>query len=87
MDKWEEQLSCALACHRCSAGLGANEKRILSVYDHQPICMQCKQEEEQRPDYETIAREMIGTCMAETEMLYSDPGGYCFHHFYPFACK
>jgi hypothetical protein len=24
--------------------------------------------------------------MAETELLYSDPRGYCFHHFYPFTC-
>jgi hypothetical protein len=25
--------------------------------------------------------------MAETELLYSDPNGYCFHHFYPFTCR
>ena len=30
---------------------------------------------------------MIGQCLAETELLYGDPGGYCFHHFYPFTCK
>ena len=87
MDNWEEQLSCATACHRCNAALGVYEKRILSVYDHQPICLACKAQEEQRSDYETVSREMIGTCMAETETLYGDPGGYCFHHFYPFACK
>jgi hypothetical protein len=87
MDKWEEMLTCALACHRCGADLGPQDKRILSVYDHQPVCLPCKKEEERRPDYEEVARQMIGTCMAETEILYSDPGGYCFHHFYPFACK
>jgi hypothetical protein len=25
--------------------------------------------------------------MAETEVLYSDPQGYCLHHFYPFTCR
>jgi hypothetical protein len=25
--------------------------------------------------------------MAETELLYGDPSGYCFHHFYPFTCR
>lgn len=87
MDKWEEKLTCALACHRCDAGLGPQERRILSVYDHEPICLACKKQEEQQPDYESVSREMIGTCMAETEVMYSDPGGYCFHHFYPFTCK
>jgi hypothetical protein len=29
---------------------------------------------------------MIGACMAETEVMYSDPGGYCYYHFYPFKC-
>ncbi len=87
MDKWEERLSCALACHLCGAPLGKDDKRILSVYDHEPICMACKKAEEQRPDYEAVSRETIGQCMAETEVLYSDPGGYCLHHFYPFTCK
>ena len=87
MDKWEEKLSCAVACHRCNANLKADDKRILSVYDHEPICLACKQKEEDQGDYEAISRSMVGTCMADTEMLYSDPGGYCFHHFYPFTCK
>jgi hypothetical protein len=30
---------------------------------------------------------MIEQCMADTEVLYSDPGGYCYSHFYPFKCK
>lgn len=87
MDKWEEKLSCALACHRCGTALGPNDNRILSVYDHEPICMACKKAEEQRPDYESVSRQTIGSCMAETEVMYGDPGGYCLHHFYPFSCK
>ena len=87
MDQWEKELSCALSCHRCNASLNPDDKRILSVYDHEPICLACKQAEEKKPDYETVSRSMIGTCMAETETLYSDPGGYCLYHFYPFTCK
>ncbi|RJQ67969.1 MAG: hypothetical protein C4519_23700 [Desulfobacteraceae bacterium] len=87
MDKWEEKLSCAPACHRCSSPLNPQDPRILSVYDHEPMCLACKKSEEQRPDYQAVSRQMIGACMAETEIMYSDPGGYCFHHFYPFTCK
>jgi hypothetical protein len=87
MDKWEEKLSCALACHRCNTALSPNAPRILSVYDHEPICMVCKAAEENRDDYETVSRNAIGACMAETEVMYSDPNGYCLHHFYPFTCK
>ena len=87
MDKWEEKLSCAITCHRCNAALAPQDKRILSAFDHEPICLTCKHQEEQRPDYEEVSRQMVGTCMADTELVYSDPGGYCFHHFYPFKCK
>jgi hypothetical protein len=87
MDQWEEKLTCALACHRCNAALKPNDSRILSVYDHEPICMSCKADEEKRDDYSVVSRDAIGACMAETEVLYSDPRGYCFHHFYPFTCK
>jgi hypothetical protein len=87
MDKWESNLSCATTCHRCNIALGYQDRRILSVYDHEPVCIDCKKKEEQRPDYEEVSRRMIGTCMAETEVMYSDPGGFCFHHFYPFSCK
>ena len=85
-DTWEKELSCALVCSRCDQKLGPQTDRILSVYDHQPICMDCKQTEEKHPDYEEISKSMIGQCMAETELMYSDPGGYCFYHFYPFKC-
>lgn len=87
MEKWEEKLSCAVTCHRCHAGLKSSDKRILSAYDHEPICMACKSQEEQRPDYETVSREAIGSCLVDTELQYGDPRGYCFHHFYPFTCK
>ena len=85
-NQWEKSLACSIRCTRCDRALSKEDQRILSAYDHEPICLPCKKEEESRPDYETVARHMIGSCMAETELLYSDPGGYCFYHFYPFKC-
>ena len=86
-DKWEKELSCAVACHRCNARLAANGQRILSVIDHQPICMTCKATEEKQADYAEASKGMIGTCMMETEVMFGDPGGYCYYHFYPFTCN
>jgi hypothetical protein len=85
-DDWAEKLSCAIQCHRCNEKMDQKDPRILSVYDHQAICMTCKKEEEQRPDYEKISKNTIGQCMIDTEMQYSDPAGYCYHHFYPYTC-
>ena len=85
-NQWEHKLACAIACQRCDAKLSAGDQRILSVFDHQPICLTCKRAEEQRPDYAEVSKNMIGTCMMETEVMYGDPGGYCFYHFYPFTC-
>lgn len=85
--QWEHALACAVACHRCKGVLTAGDQRILSVFDHQPICLTCKQAEERRPDYAEASKNMIGTCMMETEVMYSDPGGYCYFHFYPFTCS
>lgn len=85
-DEWEKKLACSIQCARCEKALAGRDLRILSVYDHTPICMSCKKEEESRQDYETVSKRMIGSCLAETELLYSDPGGYCFYHFYPFRC-
>ena len=85
-DKWEKDLACSIQCARCERALSGDDQRILSTYDHTPICMPCKKEEESRPDYEAASKDLIGTLMADTEMQYSDPGGYCFHHFYPFKC-
>ena len=86
-NQWENLVSCAVSCSRCDAGLGKGDPRILSVYDHQPICMDCKAAEERRDDYESASREMIGQCLIDTEIQYSDPGGYCYHHFYPYHCN
>jgi hypothetical protein len=47
---WEKQLACADICQRCSEPLGNKDRRLLSVYDHQPICMACKKEEEKKPE-------------------------------------
>ena len=49
-DPWEHELSCAVACNRCNAKLAAGDQRILSVVDHQPICLACKRAEEKQPD-------------------------------------
>jgi hypothetical protein len=86
-DQWEHDLSCTVACHRCNKRLAAVDQRILSVLDHKPICLQCKRAEEEQPDYQEASKKMIGTCMMETEVMYGDPGGYCFYHFYPFTCS
>jgi hypothetical protein len=83
---WEKNLACAIACSRCEGKLDSGAERILSVYDHQPICLICKKEEETRPDYEEASKNMIGQCLTETETMYGDPGGYCYYHFYPFKC-
>jgi len=83
---WEKRISCATHCSRCEKKIGPKDQRILSVYDHEPVCMACKKAEENREDYQESSKNMIGQCMAETEVLYSDPGGFCFYHFYPFTC-
>ncbi len=86
-DRWEKMISCATECTRCDNKLNPEDQRILSVYDHQSICMECKAAEEKRADYPVVSKTMIGQCMMETEVLYGDPEGYCFHHFYPYTCK
>jgi hypothetical protein len=87
IDQWEKSLSCAIVCGRCNGKMAVKDPRILSVYDHQPICLACKQEEEKRADYADRSKQMIGTCMMESEVMYGDPGGYCYYHFYPFTCE
>ena len=86
-DNWQERISCAIECPKCAKKLNPVDKRILSVYDHQAICLDCKKEEEQRSDYEVQSKSTIGGCMAETELLYGDPEGYCYYHFYPYTCE
>jgi hypothetical protein len=85
-DDWEKELSCANACKRCDQPIEDKARRILSVYDHEPICMDCKREEEKRPDYDDASKQMIVKCMQETDKPYGDPASYCFHHFCPFKC-
>ncbi|SEM46906.1 hypothetical protein SAMN04489760_1173 [Syntrophus gentianae] len=78
---------CMTQCPRCESSLKGEDERILSVYDHEPICMTCKSEEEKLPDYEEISRHMIGLGMIDTEMAYSmDPKGYFYHHFNAYRC-
>lgn len=85
-ENWEKQLACAESCQRCNTPLGNKDRRLLSVYDHQPICMACKKEEEKKPDYEDMTREMISACMETEKRPYGNPASYCFHHFCPFKC-
>jgi hypothetical protein len=85
-DQWEKALSCAKKCANCEAELGPRHQRILSVYTHEPICMNCKRDEEKRPDYADVSKGMIGQCIQDTGRPYGDPAGYCFHHFCPFMC-
>lgn len=83
---WEKRLECAISCTSCQQSLGPKDLRILSIYTHDPICMDCKKKEEGRSDYAEVSKEMIGQCMADSELLYGEPGTYCYHHFYPFKC-
>jgi hypothetical protein len=85
-ESWDKKLACATHCGRCERKMGPGDPRILSVYDHHPICMPCKGEEEKRPDYAQVSKQAIGQCLIDTELAYGDPGGYCYHHFYPFTC-
>lgn len=85
-DDWKEKMVCALTCSGCQQPLAPEDLRILSSYTHDPICMTCKGEEEQKPDYAEVSQQMIGQCMNETEILYGDLGSYCYHHFYPYKC-
>lgn len=83
---WEQLLTCTLECPRCQQPLTNQAPRILSVFDHQAICMACKALEEQRTDYAAVSKEAIGQCLVDVELQQQDPGGYCYHHFYPYRC-
>jgi len=86
-EQWEKKLSCASTCQRCSGPFGKKDERFLSVFDHQPMCLKCKQAEEKQPGYENQSKQMIADCISTTGKPYGDPAGYCFHHFCPFKCK
>lgn len=83
---WKDLIMCATECSRCHNRLSPDDPRILSCYDHDAICMDCKKKEERNPDYEEVSKKMIGQCMIEVELKQSDPAGYCFNHFYPYRC-
>ena len=61
MENWEKQLSCAQECSRCNKSLTNKERRILSIVDHQPICIDCKKEEEkeQIKESELTAKDLF----------------------------
>lgn len=83
---WKKELDCAANCRRCGQPLETRARRILSVYDHVPICMNCKKAEEKLPDYPDVAKQMVASCIDLTGKPYGDPAGYCFHHFCPYKC-
>ncbi|MCK9275449.1 MAG: hypothetical protein M0P57_10190 [Syntrophales bacterium] len=83
---WKSKLTCAVECTRCKKPLNPKDQRILSVYDHEAICMECKRIEEKRPDYKETSGHMIGMCHRDIELMQKDPGPFCYHHFYPYTC-
>lgn len=86
MEKWEKALACAERCSTCDCKLDPNDRRILSIFSHGIICMDCKAVEEKRSDYENASKKMIANCLDKTNRPYGDPGGFCFHHFCPYKC-
>jgi recombinational DNA repair protein (RecF pathway) len=83
-EEGEERVLRATECSRCHGNLN---QRILSVYDHRVICMDCKRKEEERPDYGEVSKDMIRQCLVDTEREYGDPGDFCYHHFYPYPSR
>ncbi len=84
---WQEELICATQCARCNGKLGPSDLRILSVYDHQAVCMPCKRAEESRPDFPEVSMQVAEQCLIHSESGRGDPKGYCYHHFYPYKCE
>lgn len=83
---WKEKIMCALECQRCHKRLEPSDERILSCYDHEAICMECKKREELQSDYAEKSKNMIEQCSIDIELKQSDPGSYCYSHFYPYKC-
>ena len=84
---WQEELICATQCVRCEVILKPVDLRILSVYDHEAICMKCKRAEESRPDFQDVSMQVAEQCLIHSESGKGDPKGYCYHHFYPYKCE
>ncbi len=85
-DDWKQRIACAIECQRCNKKLDQKDQRILSAYDDEAICMECKKKEEERPDYEEVSKKMIGQCLMSVEEQWGDPEAFCYHHFYPYKC-
>ena len=85
-EKWEKDLACLVVCPRCGEKLLSKAQRILSVYDHEPICMACKSKEQKQTDYQETSKKLIEQWMSESEVHYGDLAGYFYHHFNPFNC-
>ncbi|SEM61561.1 hypothetical protein SAMN04489760_1273 [Syntrophus gentianae] len=86
-DPCKEKIMCLSHCPRCDRPLKVKDERILSVYDHEPICMRCKSEEEKRHDYGEILQKMFWHCMINVQMAQGDPGRYYYNHFYTYKCQ
>jgi hypothetical protein len=82
--KRKQKNACANRCPRCETPFSPGDQRILSVYDHQAICMECKNKEVHASNYQQFSKSMIKQCMLNTELTMADPGDYCYHHFYPY---
>ncbi len=85
-EEWKRKIACADSCSRCEKALVPGDERILSVYDHEAICMECKEKEMNASNYKGFSKKLIGNCMLESELSMVEPGDYCYHHFYPYKC-
>lgn len=82
--QWEKLLEFAEYCAICSEQFRGNDQRILSVYLHQPICMECKKEEEGQKDYTEASKVMLSECIYRAGQPYEEPESYCLYHFTPY---
>ena len=78
MKDCEEKMACAIQCSRCEKKIGPGDERILSVYDHEPICWRLQAAGKDRPDYKETSEAMIGQCMADSELHYGEPARFAF---------
>jgi hypothetical protein len=60
--KWDEKLKKATECGRGKRVLGSGKQRILSVYDDEVLCSECKKAEEHRSNYEEVSKKIVGQC-------------------------
>ena len=58
-DNWQERISCAIECSKCAKKLNPEDNRILSVYDHQAICFDCKKEDIDLAAFKEKYREIL----------------------------